>query len=811
MRQYFREELTADETGLRSPPPLAHLLILRMAIRCLETSLDNDGMDMMWYLQDYAADFWMQHFLDIKPDSIPEKDVQGVIESLRMVFDPNGKILKNLENHPSETMSLFKDLKDKFLSSLKDWAERASKLSPEIMSRELSSWLRDFSNSPKEVMAQVARGHISNWFTAYNSWEARTSYKFAQDALLMVSYTCTSLAPSANILQTDIIPKLLDETKQNSYSEFAIMWVAYAFDDIPKTSSAYRAIGMALGAENFYEAALSELKKSMQSCGSNIERFKTLKIISHIELDFSEDLDFKDHSEEHLGKSYEAINSALLLRPEVRENDTSAEGKRLRDLLKTALIKRAACEVKLGKIDEALSSIDEARKINKDSNIGGDIINNITKAFEDKHEYEKIISAVEKFNKWDRIGWLGWGSDEGNETFQHAAKKCDKKAFMIQTYEEVIRWMDEFNPGDDYFFEGARARLQLTNAYQTVFVNYEKAKHLLYAILDGKRGGAPSAQDTIFTARLNLTDILMEEFRNTTDSQEKSQLHTEMRALALRNHVALGDDFEHYGSQTVIPMMLMARKLGPALEFQNGMEEVFRGCVTALKDNDGWNDNPAFRLLAKTLAWVPGLERDAQVSISLQFSCVDKDILKLQSHNAAVVDQAIDSVESRSGTTEIDGPVTTSDNVASLPEPVEKKAEMPSEGEEKKGSGAEEDLLDDQSVICNGCNKVFTGWKDGPLYLCTICTDTDLCTECYNKRVASNHGAEWTEWRTFCGPHHRYIKGPIAEFKGVKDGVIRIGKEETKFTDWLDGLNETRWKAAWVSWWEKDDLVDDIL
>jgi hypothetical protein len=87
---------------------------------------------------------------------------------------------------------------------------------------------------------------------------------------------------------------------------------------------------------------------------------------------------------------------------------------------------------------------------------------------------------------------------------------------------------------------------------------------LLYEVIEGKKGGALSASNTFFSARLNLTDILMEEFRDTKDPQEKSRLYAETKSLAFRNHVALADDLEPYESQTAMPMALMARKLGPA-------------------------------------------------------------------------------------------------------------------------------------------------------------------------------------------------------------------------------------------------------
>jgi hypothetical protein len=123
----------------------------------------------------------------------------------------------------------------------------------------------------------------------------------------------------------------------------------------------------------------------------------------------------------------------------------------------------------------------------------------------------------------------------------------------------------------------------------------------------------------------------------------------------------------------------------------------------------------------------------------------------------------------------------------------------------------EEDLWDDPGPFCNACSRVFPNWTAGAMYLCIICTDCDLCEDDYKKRVASNHGEEWKEWKTFCGPNHRYIKGPIAGWKGVMNGVIRIGEEQVHFKEWLRGLSEERWREAWVDFWRKDESLGDIL
>jgi hypothetical protein len=100
--------------------------------------------------------------------------------------------------------------------------------------------------------------------------------------------------------------------------------------------------------------------------------------------------------------------------------------------------------------------------------------------------------------------------------------------------------------------------------------------------------------------------------------------------------------------------------------------------------------------------------------------------------------------------------------------------------------------------------------------MCVVCTNCDLCEECWKKRDRSNKGEEWKDWKRYCGDDHRYIRGPIKGWKGVKDGLLRLegedGKEtiEILFTQWVAGIQE-RWKEAWLGFWKRDVLVVDIL
>jgi hypothetical protein len=339
----------------------------------------------------------------------------------------------------------------------------------------------------------------------------------------------------------------------------------------------------------------------------------------------------------------------------------------------------------------------------------------------------------------------------------------------------------------------------------------------------------------IFEARLQLTEILMEEFRVTLDSNLKLTTFNELKKTVLGDHIALADDFNPYGSETTIPLALMARRVGSPSEFQDGLEKTFHSCIEALKDNEGLNDRGGFRLLAKVLACVPGLEKDAQISLSLQFSIVDQSVYKTD-ESAEMPDGKEDPDKEKedpkpgagtNGTMENGRGVALKEHTIRVEIPKEPadsdptaknmavdevaiKAATEACGDEDE---EEEDLEKVNGPLsCNACSSSFPNWKSGSIYLCIICTGCDLCEEDYHKRLAMNRGEEFKDvWKTFCGPNHRYIRGPIKEWKGVKDGVIRYGEVRVEFTEWLRQLSEEKWKEAWRKFWGKDEGLKDIL
>jgi hypothetical protein len=122
---------------------------------------------------------------------------------------------------------------------------------------------------------------------------------------------------------------------------------------------------------------------------------------------------------------------------------------------------------------------------------------------------------------------------------------------------------------------------------------------------------------------------------------------------------------------------------------------------------------------------------------------------------------------------------------------------------------SDEDIAD-FSIFCDGgCGKRIESWTM-PFYLCLICPNADLCEDCHSKRLAWNRGEGEDAWKSYCGKNHHYIKGPMKDWRGIKNGVIRIGDQEFGVKDWIKELKEERWPKAWEEFWLQQGGLKDI-
>lgn len=104
----------------------------------------------------------------------------------------------------------------------------------------------------------------------------------------------------------------------------------------------------------------------------------------------------------------------------------------------------------------------------------------------------------------------------------------------------------------------------------------------------------------------------------------------------------------------------------------------------------------------------------------------------------------------------------------------------------------DEDLIGG-GVTCNGACSTpeYFGWAGGvKYYTCLDCEDTDLCADCYATQTQfftdNGHGF----WFKCCWARHDFLELPIRDWRGVKNGMIRIGQKDKPWVDWLESVKK---------------------
>ena len=109
----------------------------------------------------------------------------------------------------------------------------------------------------------------------------------------------------------------------------------------------------------------------------------------------------------------------------------------------------------------------------------------------------------------------------------------------------------------------------------------------------------------------------------------------------------------------------------------------------------------------------------------------------------------------------------------------------------------DQDAVRSINVYCRGtCLARRRRWKpnSSPWYHCMSCYSVDFCPDC--KAIQEDFFTNNSEgfWYKVCWGQHKHLRQPIEGWKGVKDGVIRIGRKHKHFRDWLKEVNG-KWAA----------------
>ena len=202
---------------------------------------------------------------------------------------------------------------------------------------------------------------------------------------------------------------------------------------------------------------------------------------------------------------------------------------------------------------------------------------------------------------------------------QRAAKLAKETDVLLEWLYALAKTL----PEDSYFLFNIRSAI--ANLYYPVMSDVQKGKALRQEILSMNPKpdwwDEETMQEKKTQQRMKLAEILFNEFQDSADPTKKEEIVETLRVLPNAHH---DDDFQESHVSMLLANML--RIMGPAKDFQKHMNELFAACMAGLEDSVSWNDSSSLRLLSKVLGSLDGLERDAKIACSAQFSILDRSI-----------------------------------------------------------------------------------------------------------------------------------------------------------------------------------------
>jgi tetratricopeptide (TPR) repeat protein len=564
--------------------------------------------------------------------------------------------------------------------------------------------------------------------------------------------------------------------------------------------------------------AASYLKRSVECMeGDVLEKVATLRLLAP-------KYGWIDQEPEAI-KYYEQAYNMI---PDIDAEELSPEErKKIRTIRVEILTSKAQVLSEMDRREDALQAFNEARGLLGEDTLAGSILDNITLLFqkEDEADASKLMEVLKSWTEKERNSWFSYCFEDWVD--QDAATRMQRASKLTKETDLLLGWLTALGttlPAQSLHLFNLRG--VIAYMHYPVLGDLVKGKTLRQEILAMKPKPFLWYEDTMNETktqhRMQLADILFCEFQMSADPTKKEAIMEELRLLPS----AHDDDDNMRESHVSMLRANMLRIMGPAKEYQKYMDELFANCICGLEDGVSWNDSSSLRLLSKVLASLPTLEKDARISISSQFSILDRSI-----HGQAADSEHSETLSEKDGgeadaeqvSTGEDQASTGSDesiSISSAGRAQEVGEDNLSNGAIGKDQGTAESAeatvakLDEDIgawiVNCDGgCGTTIESWAQ-PFYYCVICPNTDLCEDCHSKRLKQTIGEIEEPWLSFCGANHRYIKGPMKNWKGIKNGVIRFSDEEVTVKEWLHGLKEDRWPNAWKVFWTRQGGLKDI-
>ncbi|KAJ4294462.1 hypothetical protein N0V90_008153 [Kalmusia sp. IMI 367209] len=819
LRQYFRDspEDHREVRDLRTGASDAHLLILTMCADFLDVAPE----DVHAYgPKANLFSYWFQHLMELRVDEASDQTVVKVLDALYRIINSAPKypqlfLSENLYLPRSPGTVQWYDM-------IMAWTARGSRLPVHLLNVGVRDWAS--SVTPQNLVLTLSQGQFSAWTNGHNALSIMSTwYWYLKPAFDLYKTLCEDNQPAVT----------LDRLEE-------ILLVVNTFEPGTKSAKSLRAIGgtayQAMIETDEYDTdvveclrayANSYLRKSLDlMVDASLDKIDTLGLLAHVHAPKGDYTIPLSH-----------LDEALAMIKAMEFDEVSDTQRQMLASRRLAIVSEKASRLhQAGYLEEALHMYESQMEMAGDDihrSTLTEILNICDELDPSGHRFALTIRtwSNNQRNEWFRSSYQYQMNTNDLEKFTKIAKDTNNLNFLLDWMSALEKKLAKSSN------EGLlllRARSVISHLYLTVVEDTDRAKKVWLKVLSIKPEMEPYnpeiLKEALIEQWIRLSDYIFSQFQLSSDPKRKAVLLNELKSIPRVN-----TDDELKDSHVGMLFANMLRVMGPAQEYQHYMEEIFSTCITGLEDSVLHNDGPSLRLLAKILSSLDGLERDARIAYSAQFSVLDRSVLESDKSSG------IDPVDSESG---------AESNLEGISEYVEGFSIGHDEGSETSGTLPQSDieLAEGESkkyaesslnrndarlitsdvyeprpfwlweenvsgylVYCNTCREYLSRWTRR-LYLCLICLAVDICEKCYNREVVQRRSISVNDDQTsyICNENHRYLKGYMKDWRGVKDGVIRIGDEELPVKEWIKGLKEVRWPQAWERYWLSQGGLKDI-
>ncbi|KAK4172839.1 hypothetical protein QBC36DRAFT_293979 [Triangularia setosa] len=818
LRDYFiRRHDSATRSDLQPTEHQARIMMFKLTTTILTTP--NVAQDES--LVSVATKYAFYHLVEAQPLT-SDDEVRAVAQDLYTLLGCGDEALRRIERQfefqqDSEDVedycSIFGSTRDEVnevLNALLAMGSQVAKLPAQLqLSEKKSQWIKATLKSSDSIFTTVAMGHVRNWLDSDKtiiSSDAFAGFRFAHVAL------CSLTADALRILIEGPQLRLI----KGQFDLKVKIWPDEDFEAVATISRHPQPLG-----PRDYKQVSKALHYDLRNMGAQKAAEKGLKLAKEPRDIFDlryrvararfDEWVYPEHENSSPGVTPDAVlaswNLCLSDIPPVDQKDQA-----FKNMLNAAYQMKARVESTLdAHHHDSLASMQMAASFQTTESCTR-VFEELVVAFGDKKLYPEIIQLLKALSEWSNPLTIRC-KDVTHRHIHRAAMATDKKDFIRKLYVEAATSSDIL--AEDDSTEESDIRIWLSLFDRFVMNEPRKAQNQLLKVVQ-----TPPSKISFFAserAARHLADIYLEEFRISRSLPYKTGLLADMETTVVQMlKDRLGLEYKPKLSKTsTIVLAVMRRKLGPAEQFYNDLNDSFEACCQALTDGTEVNDASSLRLLAKVLSVLvlppPGrigvslLKEDAQIALSCQFYLLPSSVSTQGQGTLQQSEKRHQGASPKRMT------------------PPPKAAQEP-KGEEKYTFNKSADLE------CAMCNKILTDFTQGKVYTCVYCTNVDLCEECYCSR--ENHYSSTAspvdngdnvptsesssgnnpgvtakmivdDYVEVCPWGHMLIESPVKGWKGVrKDGVLEYAGEEIQFGDWLEGL-KGKWERAWWRYWRE--------